>query len=96
MPPRVTPLFGFKQPIVKGGEIVLPVLTGSGEWAELSATPVTWKRIWRALRGATDSKSETPEPRPEPSRKIGFIVAPVPSHANPTLRQPILRPNGQI
>jgi hypothetical protein len=47
--PRSTPLLGFKPPFVKEGEVVLPVLTGSGEWAELTASPAMWQRIGLAL-----------------------------------------------
>jgi hypothetical protein len=46
---RSTPLLGFKPPFVKDGEVVLPVLTGTGEWHELIATPATWQRAGNAL-----------------------------------------------
>lgn len=49
MPPVSTPLLGFKPPFVNDGVIVLPVLTGTGDCAHLTATPSTWQRIADAL-----------------------------------------------
>ncbi|MBI5693650.1 MAG: hypothetical protein HZC55_26535 [Verrucomicrobia bacterium] len=53
MPPRSTPLLAFKPPFVKGGEIALPILTGAGEWAEITAVPSLWSDIREALEMAS-------------------------------------------
>ncbi len=63
--PRPTPLLGFKAPFVKGGEIVVPVLVGSGDWAELVATPRTWSGIAQGLAALG-----VPAPTAEPCRPV--------------------------
>ena len=47
--PRTTPLLSCKAPVVKPGEIRLPVLTAMGKWDELVATPETWRAIVTAV-----------------------------------------------
>jgi hypothetical protein len=72
VPLSSTRLFGFKPPFVKDGEVVVPVLSGAGEWSELIATPATWQRMALALGLHFEPKPAPPKPRKEPA----FIVAP--------------------
>lgn len=69
MPPRSTPLLGFKPPFVKGGEVALPVLTGSGEWAELTASPAVWREISGALRDRCGVVPATPRADAAPAQR---------------------------
>jgi hypothetical protein len=65
--PRSTPLLGFKPPYVKAGEVVLPVLTGTGDWHELIATPATWQRIGLSMGLLMDPVRAKPSPTPSPA-----------------------------
>lgn len=50
MPQTTTTLLAFKPPTVKGVDrVVLPVLTATGEWAELACTPALAREIAGAL-----------------------------------------------
>jgi hypothetical protein len=46
---RATRIVGFRAPVLRDGEIALPVLTASGEWAELVASPALWSQVSEAL-----------------------------------------------
>ena len=87
---RPTSLLGFRDPVVKTGEIVLPVMTGAGAWFELSATPDLWRRIAQAVLG-----QDNPEPQAEPaSRGVGGAEAERLREA--VLRRPLRKPSGRL
>jgi hypothetical protein len=73
--PRSTQLLGFKPPFVKDGEVAVPVLTGTGEWTEITATPVTWARMTRdialaqePIKPGADAKARGPITKPGTGR----------------------------
>lgn len=90
MPPRSTPLLGFKPPFVKGGEVALPVLTGTGEWAELSGSPSLWAQVRAAFceSGRPAARSEI-DVAAEPARPRGTARRLSPA-------TPVLKPGGKI
>ncbi len=63
------------------------MLTSVGDWHELTASPVQWRTIVVDLARALGLEVRTLRTR---------VVQSVPSHASPSLRQPILKPKGRL
>lgn len=61
---------------------MLPVLTGTGEWAELTATPATWQRIAIALALHWSPQSDAPKPAPT-AKPVCVRVTPRPPVTKP-------------
>ncbi|MES2697499.1 MAG: hypothetical protein V4773_28795 [Verrucomicrobiota bacterium] len=81
-------LLGFKPPFADTGEWVLPVLTASGEWLELRATPATWRRIALAI-----ALQATPAPtaaKPAPTARV-IAVQVDESHPHDAPLRPLAR-----
>ncbi len=79
--PRPTRLIAFKAPFVKGADCVaVPILTHVGEWGELLVSSGTLRNLGIAIAQHFSGDESG---------------ASVPSHAAPSLRQPIFKPTGR-
>jgi hypothetical protein len=63
-PLRPTSLLGSRAPTRQGAEIVLAVLTGTGEWALLAATPQVWADICAWVSPAAPAPAAAAESSP--------------------------------
>jgi hypothetical protein len=68
-PLPTTQLLAFRDAEVKPGQLVVPVLLASGEWAGLSASPAVWRKLGGIVDTALDKLSarrtaDAPAPSP--------------------------------
>lgn len=79
--PRPTSLIAFRAPYVKGADgVAVSILTSIGDWGLLVGTAATMRDFGQALVDFS----------------AGRIATVAPSHANPSVRQPIFKPKGRI
>ena len=90
--PRPTPLLGYRTPYVKGGEVVLPVLTGCGTDAELTATPAMWRRLFAAI----ESKLRDDVQSTAPVIRVGRVPRPLTPAQEAAVRGVVRKPNGSL
>lgn len=62
-PLSTTTLFAFREPVVKPGELVVPVLLQGGEWAHLSAPSNVWRKLIADVATALNKPTHGPSGR---------------------------------
>lgn len=56
-----TEILAFREPIVKGEAVCVPVLLANGEWSGLHATASIWRQLLRDLDLTLDARPSAPQ-----------------------------------